>query len=128
MSALVSIVASMLVLFSLMTHPVAAQSDRPSRATCEAAVRAGLQALTQQPADVVEALITDWGTAETAAALGLPDGCRVPVAVPAIEPLDEGGFMICLWWDPKTGALGEALRESPQWPTGWWECIGPPSG
>ena len=110
----------------LLTAPAVGQAGRPSRATCEAAVRAGIEALTQWPRDQVEALIADWGGPETAAALGLPEGCRVPPSVPAIEPLENGAFALCLWWAPKTGDLGELLQQDGGWTAGWWECFGLP--
>lgn len=104
----------------------AAQADRPTKAACEAAVRVGLQALTQRPQAEVEVLIADWGTAETVTALDLPEGCRLPTSTPAIESLEDGGFAVCLWWEPKTGDLGTLLDATEGWDVGWWECIGPP--
>lgn len=108
----------------LMTE--AAQAGRPTKAACEAAVRVGLQALTQRPQAEVEALIADWGTAKTVTALGLPEGCRLPPSTPAIEPLENGEFAVCLWWEPKTGDLGTLLGDAEGWDVGWWECISPP--
>lgn len=120
-----TVVMLVLILGILLAAPASGQAERPSKAACEAAVRAGVQALTLQPREEAAALLEDWGGAETAAVLGLPDGCRVPTAIPAIEPLEGGQFMICLWWNPRTGELGEIL-DSGGWTAGWWECIGPP--
>lgn len=124
-----SLLAIVLLLIVSYASPMTgtAQPDRPTKAACEAAVRVGLQALTQQPQAEVEALITNWGTTETAAALGLPEGCRLPPSTPAIEPLEDGGFAVCLWWDPRTGDLGTLLDDAGGWGAGWWECIGPPT-
>lgn len=117
---------ALLFAISIIAGPAAsAAAERPSQASCEEAVRAGLQALTQQPIDQVQAIIDDWGSPETDAALGLPAGCHVPASIPAIEPLDNGAFSICLWWHPESGALGEALGSDRMWPGAWWECIGP---
>jgi hypothetical protein len=104
----------------------AAHAERPRTAACETAVRGALQALTQRPQAEVEALIADWGTAKTAAALGLPEGCRLPPSTPAIEPLENGGFAVCLWWEPRTGELGTLLDDAEGWDGGWWECLSPP--
>lgn len=122
-----SLLAVMLLLIVSHASPIlgAAQAARPTKAACEMAIRVGLQALTQQPQAEVEALIADWGTAEIAVTLGLPEGCRLPPSVPAIEPLEDGGFAVCLWWDPRTGDLGSLLDEAEGWNVGWWECIAP---
>ena len=62
----------------------------------------------------------------TSAALGRPAGCGRPAAIPAIEAQADGTFMIYLWWDPTSGALGAARRGHAGWEADWWECIGPP--
>jgi hypothetical protein len=125
MPGLRSLVVLIFAISALVGPSAIAAAERPSRATCEEAVRSGLQALTEQPIDQVQAIIDDWGSADTDAALGLPAGCHVPPSIPAIEPLDNGDLSICLWWNPESGALGEALGSDQAWPWGWWECIGP---
>jgi hypothetical protein len=115
----------LVVLSLLNAMPSAAQSQRPSRAACEAAVRAGLAALTQQPISVVNDVLDSWGTEDIAEALELPAGCRLPAWAPAVEPLDDGTIALYLMWNPRTGELGELLPN--EWEAGWWECIPPVS-
>lgn len=104
-----------------------AQEERPSRARCEEAVREGLAALTLKSVEEVDAILEDWGGPETAEALGLPEGCAVPEIAPGIQPLPDGSFQLCIWWNPRTGVLGEILDSAPYWDWGWQECIGPPA-